>query len=179
MVILAGISGGASSYAAKMAVSAGYYNLSASTSDTKVNLQNIGLFRFSYLLPIFDRFEFNAGYSLYVLGSSDIDLGFGPDFGFSYFYLSRNDATRFDNGSVSLKSYEIWRPFVGVQFSQRQYQSVQASYAGLNLNTGTDYSLTERMAVRATATYQMLKGPLSSKVKEFSLVGGLVVDLEP
>jgi hypothetical protein len=163
--------------ASRFGASMGYYSLQAETSGGKKDISNIGVYRIAYLLSMMDHFEFNVGYSIYVIGSRKLDLGFGPDLGMLYFPFSQNASSRLDQGSIDFRSFEHWRPFFGGTFHQRQFQSIQSSYAGPGLQLGADYGFNQTTSIRGLMEYQWLSGPLQASVNSLSLLFGVALDI--
>jgi hypothetical protein len=78
---------------------------------------------------------------------------------------------------VSWQTYEILQPYVSLSFHQRQYQSIQSNYAGLGFQAGSTYQLSHSIRLMAYVASIYLNGPLSSKVNEFQMAGGIGMQL--
>lgn len=155
----------------------GYFSLVAHNSAGDKTIANLGLYQFAFRLPVFQHTEFTAGYSLYVLGAKKLDLGFGPDLGARFYPLTRPGPTSVNGENVRIDTVETYRPYVALTFHQRQYQSVQSSFAGMSLGLGIDWSATERLTITTAAKIMALKGPLESRIREQSIVVGLSTNL--
>ncbi len=156
----------------------GYYSITAETSVGKQTLQNFGVYRFIYDIDVAQHFSFRPSYSLYTISGSDgLEFGYGTDIEFSYLPLTRNGAMSFQNPSVSWQTYEIFQPYVSLSFHQRQYQSIQSNYAGLGFQAGSTYQLSRSIRLMAYMATIYLNGPLSSRVNEFQLAGGIGMQL--
>ncbi|MFW7379130.1 MAG: hypothetical protein ACOH5I_10015 [Oligoflexus sp.] len=153
--------------ASEFRVSAGYFNLEAKTSTQRTNLGNLGVYRFAYAAAIGDHFSFQPGYSLYVIGTSSFDLGYGLDLNFGYYPLSLNRGYRQSYKNIKWQQTDELRPFVMVSFYQRQYQSIQSTYAGLGLSLGADYQL-QSIALFARGGLALLKGPFGAQISEIT-----------
>jgi hypothetical protein len=171
ILLVSGWSGFA--YADDYQVGAGYFSLEGRTSSQTARLSNVGLYRFTYSLDIGDHFEFKPGYSLYLLGTSKVDLGYGLDLGFAYYPLTFNRELALDSNQMSWRHEELFRPFVSISFHQRQFQSINSGYAGLGLEVGTEVAWSEMFYVFAQAGFNFLKGPLDSRIQEIVILGGL------
>jgi hypothetical protein len=157
---------------------AGYYSINAETSAGRQTLQNFGVYRFIYDIDIAQHFSFRPSYSLYTISGTDgLEFGYGTDIEFSYLPLSRNGAMSYQSPSVSWQTYEIFQPYVSLSFHQRQYQSIQSNYAGLGFQAGSTYQLSRSIRLMTYVASIYLNGPLSSRVNEFQLAGGIGMQL--
>jgi len=157
---------------------AGYYSITATTSNGQQTLQNFGVYRFIYDIDVAQHFSFRPSYSLYTISGSDgLEFGYGTDIEFSYLPFSRNGAMSYQSPSVSWQTYEIFQPYVSLSFHQRQYQSIQSNYAGLGIQAGSSYQLSRSIRLMAYMASIYLNGPLSSRVNEFQLAGGIGMQL--
>ncbi|HYX35871.1 MAG TPA: hypothetical protein VE954_22455 [Oligoflexus sp.] len=157
---------------------AGYYSISAKTSAGTQTLQNFGVYRFIYDIDVAQHFSFKPSYSLYTISGSDgFELGYGTDIEFSYLPFTRNSAMSYQSPSASWQTYEIFQPYVSLSFHQRQYQSIQSNYAGLGLQFGSSYQFSRSIRLMAYVASIYLNGPLSSKVNEFQVAGGIGMQL--
>lgn len=155
----------------------GAYQIDATTSEGSVSLKNVGLAKFNYYLRLRENISFRPGYSLYVLKGKDADLGYGFDFSFLYYPLTRISSFTIDNNSVKWVHREVFRPYVGLSFHQRQYQSIQSNYAGIGICAGLEYRpgafLPDSMHVTTEVNLIGLDGPLSAKITETQATIGL------
>lgn len=156
----------------------GYYSINAETSGGKQTLQNFGVYRFIYDIDVAQHFSFRPSYSLYTISGTDgLEFGYGTDIEFSYLPFTRNGAMSFQSPLVSWQTYEILQPYVSLSFHQRQYQSIQSNYAGLGVQAGSSYQLSRSIRLMAYVASMYLNGPLSSKINEFQLAGGIGMQL--
>jgi len=157
--------------------SAGYYNINAKTSSGEANIANPGVMKVSYHLNITPSIDFRPGYSLYVMKTKDSsDIGYGLDLTLIWYFLSQQPYAYIQNDNLQWKFKESFRPYVGLGFNQRQYQSIQSSYAGIGLTAGAEFSvdslLPYSMYLFSEMQYLSLSGPLSSMIKEFQMLFG-------
>jgi hypothetical protein len=156
----------------------GYYSITAETSAGKQTLQNFGVYRFIYDIDVAQHFSFRPSYSLYTISGTDgLEFGYGTDIEFSYLPFTRNGVMSHQSPSVSWQTYEILQPYVSLSFHQRQYQSIQSNYAGLGFQAGSTYQLSRSIRLMAYVASIYLNGPLSSKVNEFQMAGGIGMQL--
>lgn len=157
--------------------SGGYYNLKASTSSGEVSLQDIGLFKANVHFGLKENISFRPGYSLYVLKGKEIDYGYGFDFSFLYYPLTTISSFQINNSSVRWVHREVFRPYVGIAFHQRQYQTIQSNYAGLGLLSGLYYRpeiiQSEEIYLVSELSIIWLEGPLDSSLNETQLTFGV------
>ncbi len=178
LLIAGGLFAGSPAFANSFNSTMGYYSITAETSVGKQTLQNFGVYRFIYDIDVAQHFSFRPSYSLYTISGSDgLEFGYGTDIEFSYLPLTRNGAMSFQSPSVSWQTYEIFQPYVSLSFHQRQYQSIQSNYAGLGFQAGTTYQLSRSIRLMAYMATIYLNGPLSSRVSEFQLAGGIGMQL--
>ncbi len=161
----------------KFVASYGYFNINAKTSDTTASISNPSAFHLGYLQPKWNNWEFKIGYSVLLADFAGSDMGFGVDAGVNYYPFSDAGDEKFTDGKVTIHRYEIWRPFVGVAFNQRNFQSIRNSYAGFGLAAGSERYFNEHLNFRAEARYVTLAGSGESTATETSLWFGVVFKL--
>ena len=105
------------------------------------------------------------------------DLGYGLDAGANYYPFSDSGDESFTDGVVTAARYENWKPFVGLSFNQRSFQSVRNSYAGFGFRAGVERHYNEKINLRAEARLVSLTGSNESEATETSLFAGLVFKL--
>lgn len=166
-----------SAQANKVIGTGGYYSLKATNSEGTAKVSNPGHFRLIYDHGLGDQWLMSIGYSIYILTGSGIEFGYGLDLGARYYPFTYHSAVRAKTANTDFTMRETWRPFTGLAFNQRQYQGIQSSYAGFSLELGLDYSLVDNMSLQTSARYMVMKGPFDSALTEWSLVGGIAVEL--
>lgn len=156
----------------------GYFSLTAKNSQGSSTISNLSLLDLTFALPVHRQVDFCVGYSLYALNGSSVELGFGPNLGVRYFPLTASGTETYAFGNSVLKQFEIFRPFVALFFHQRQFQTVQSSFAGIGLSAGTEYAFTNTTFLTGAMNYRYLKGPLQSRIVETSLTLGVGTTLD-
>ncbi len=68
---------------------------------------------------------------------------------------------------------QLWRPFIGVGFLQRQFQSVQNSYAGFGASVGTERALNTAFGLKFFMRYATMGGSDESKATEITIFSGI------
>lgn len=160
--------------ATKIDVMTGWYSITAETATESSEISNFGLYRINYMISLLPKLELIVGYSLMMSDILGGDLGFGIDGSFVYYPISTSwrILAVVDNAKMSIDG--IWRPYLGMGFSQRQFQSVQSTYAGFSFNVGVERSLARTFDVKGEIRYLLLQGTRDSTATELSAVGGVV-----
>lgn len=156
----------------------GYYSLNAKTSNGRLTLSNLGVYRFLYEVEVAKKFSFKPAYSLYTIATaSGLELGYGTDLEFSYFPIANNSPMSYQNSNISWDTYEIFRPYVSLSFHQRQYQAIQSNYAGLGFQVGCSFQYNQSIQITAYGAFINLVGPLSSRIGEIQVGTGVGIKL--
>ena len=168
---------GSSTATSQVGTSLSFFSLKAKTSRGSQSLANLGHFQVGYELPVFDKIRVTPSYSLYILGSDLSDLGYGLNVGVSYFPFSLNRSLVHRSSDLFIHSSEQIRPYISLSFHQRQYQSIQSTYAGLGVKFGTDYQWKQDTRLNFWIASLSLSGPLESKLTELQIGAGTSLDL--
>lgn len=160
--------------ATKIDVMTGWYSITAETATDSSEISNFGLYRINYMISLLPKMELIVGYSLMMSDILGGDLGFGIDGSFVYYPISNSwrILAAVDNAKMSIDG--LWRPYLGMGFSQRQFQSVQSTYAGFSFNVGVERSLARTFDLKGEIRYLLLQGTRESTATELSAVGGVV-----
>jgi hypothetical protein len=163
--------------ARKVAVSGGLYRFSAENASNKVvtTLSGIGSYQIAYRQAIMQQFEVDVGYSLLATDAIGGDISFGFDIGANYYPMTNAGAIELSSELGSMVLMDQWRPFVGISFNQRNFQSTSSQYAGFGVKGGTEYQFDERYSLQATARYLSLGGPNQSKASQIDFLTGIAV----
>lgn len=161
----------------KFVASYGFFALSAKNESRTSSISSPSAFHLAYLQPKWQKWELKIGYSVLLADFSGSDLGYGLDAGANYYPLSDSGDESFTDGVVTAVRYEIWKPFVGLSFNQRSFQSVRNSYAGFGFCAGVERYYSEKINLRAEARLVSLGGSNESEATETSLFAGLVFKL--
>lgn len=160
--------------ATKIDVMTGYYSITAETATASSEISNFGLYRINYMISLLPQLELIVGYSLMMSDILGGDLGFGIDGSIVYYPISTSWRIQavVDNAKMSIDG--LWRPYMGMGFSQRQFQSVQSTYAGFSFNLGVERSLARVFDLKGEIRYLFLQGTRDSTATELSAVAGVV-----
>ncbi|MBK7891041.1 MAG: outer membrane beta-barrel protein [Bdellovibrionales bacterium] len=166
VLLVAIVFGGESASAGnKLEVATGFYSLTAKTSKRSGSASNFGVYRAAYGFGFGPQVDIQIGYTLFMSDIIGGDLGFGPDLGLQYFPMTDSGARRFVTDKVSINVNDVLRPFVSAGFHQRQFQSVDSSYAGFSFGGGAemawseDYSLKAEARVTSSSMVQQMRPP--------------------
>lgn len=160
--------------ARKLNLKFGFFNVSAKTSSSSGNLNAVGAYNVSLHQEIQDNLEAVIGYSVLMSKTIGGDLGFGLDIGMNYFPFSRLRPQKTELGNASVYINELWRPYVGLNFSERRFQSVEANYAGFGISLGTERQLEQNdYSLVFEFKYTSFEGTSSATANEIILFTGI------
>lgn len=152
---------------------AGLYDISAKTSTAEGNASNLGAYSIGYSHNLNPQVTLNAGYSLIMSGTIGGDLSFGFDMGATYYPITPSNTSVSESGLSTMVINHKYRPFIGLSFHQRQYQSVKSNYAGFGLNLGSTYDINKKYDLKALFRYITLTGPQTSTAQEMVILIGV------
>jgi hypothetical protein len=163
--------------AEKISLTGGYFSISATAGEQSSSISNPSAFHVGYQKTFTDSLEFKIGYSVLMADFSGSDLGYGVDVGLNYYPLSAAADEKYRDENLTVKTYEMWRPFVGFAFNQRSFQSVRNSYAGMGINAGAEKYHNEKMNWVGEFKYTSMGGSNESEATEMQLMLGVVFKL--
>ena len=150
----------------------GYYNLKAETNSTSGTLSALGLYSFHARKSVTNNLEIGIGYTLQMSKSFLGEVSYGPDLGF-YFYPITNSSSIFaENATTTFKLQEKYRPYLGINFHQRNYQSAKSTYAGFSFVSGCEFDLGFSFLFNSQIRFLNLDGPQNSMAQEMNILGG-------
>lgn len=159
-------------WAKKLDWSGGYFKLNSQTANAKSSIGNLGAFQISYRFSLLNNVEFGIGYSLIFSKFFSGDYGYGPDMGLYYFPFTSASTIKIQTDNIKMESQTVWRPFAVIQFHSRQYQSIEASYAGFSFGGGIEYWNYYPLGIRVWGKHLLLKGPQLSTATEQTVMAG-------
>ena len=159
--------------AAKFDFMLGMFSLTATTTSGDTNVSSLGSYRAAFSRPILDQLDAFIGYTLNMSNTVGGDLGYGLDIGCNYFPFTFTESKILEKEGLTIRRDEIWRPYAGISFNQRQFQSVKNSYAGFGVNAGTEYSLNKNYSLKAEIRYISLAGSSESEATEINVLAGV------
>lgn len=153
--------------ASKVDLDAGVYNFSAKNTrtNTSQSLSGLGSYRLGYRYGFFDHYELDLGYSLLATKTFSGDLSFGVDLGLNFFPFSYTKGIEIKTKSVSSSYQEHWKPFIGISFNQRNFQSISSQYAGAGIQIGIEHPF-QNYFLTTKLRYFSLLGPNNSNASQ-------------
>lgn len=173
LFLFLGYSGHAHAGKNKFDVNIGYYSVTAKTSTSSGSVSGPGLYQFNFRRALHPKLELALGYTIYFTDIISGDSGSGIDVGANYFPLSSVAEITAAKDGKSMRIEEILRPYVGISFNQRSYQSVQSSYSGFGLIGGAERSIGETLSANAAIRYISLSGARSATASEMDILLGV------
>lgn len=163
--------------ASKLVLSGGAYSFSAENASNRVTatLSGLGSYQIAYRHAINQNFELDFGFSLLATDTFGGDLSFGFDVGANYFFMTSAGAITSDSAAGNVVLNHRWRPFAGVSFNQRNFQSTSSQYAGFGIKGGTEYQYDERFALHGTLRYLSLGGPSQAGATQLDILTGIII----
>ncbi len=153
----------------------GGYAISARSGEQRGSIAGLGLYQFNFRRAMSQKIEATIGYTIYFSQIFRGDSGAGIDIGLNYFPFSAGAEVSASMGGQRIRIEEALRPYIGATFSQRTYQSVQASYNGFGLVLGAEHSLWKFASLNATVRYIRLSGGADVSATELGGVAGVSV----
>ena len=155
------------SFAGKLDLMAGYFNLEAEVGDQSGSVATVGAYRVSYAQPLFsEKIDLELGYTLLMSNTFGGDLAYGIEAGINFFPFTPSESYEGRSKNAALEIKPIWRPFVGTGFSQRQAQSTNSGYAGFGFLVGVERSIENYFDIKGLVRYSLLSGPRSATANE-------------
>ncbi len=162
-------------FAAKYDFMLGAYSYSAKVSGKSTSLSGLGAYEAAYLIPFKDYFELNLGYSFTMTSIIGGDYSYGPKIGFNYFpwNFSSNEKVLIDNKSIEI--HDFYKPYIGLAFNQRQFQSAKASFAGFGVSIGFEKYLNSKYTLKSEIKMNSYSGASEARATETNILVGLVM----
>lgn len=173
ILVLVQLLGIGASWANKFDLMAGAFALEAKTSRQTGSASNLGAYKLNYATGVGKGIDISVGYSVIMSGTIGGDISFGFDLGLEYFPFSSSGRLRLSGPNRLMTIRPLWRPFVGMSFHQRQFQSVETNYAGFGVTVGTERSLDAPFDAKIMGRYLLLAGPNLSEATEMTVMAGL------
>lgn len=169
-----GIAFQARAEANKFELAAGFYQLSADSNGVTESVSGLGVYRLTYHHSLLSQLEIGLGYTLFMSDVVTGDMGFGPDLSVFYYPFTSASDVELKTESVNLRFGEKWRPFIGAGFHQRNFQSLDSSYAGFGASIGTEFDFSRIADFKFELRYLMLAGPSRSDATQIEPLIGVV-----
>lgn len=157
----------------KLDFMAGGFSLTAETSGGSGSKSGLGAYKFTYAIPVTGDLDFGLGYTLIFSDIFTGDASFGLDFEVSYFPMSPSAPIGISTANTSVRMTEVWSPFVGVGYHQRQFQSVQTQYNGFSAAVGVERALTENARIKGMCRYLFMNGANEATATILDVLAGV------
>lgn len=167
----------ASANPGKLALDYGYFSINAKAGGKSTSVANPSALRLGYLMGVHRKVDLNFSYSVLLADFSGSDLGYGADIGANFFPFTDARDRIYEDDKFSARVSETWRPYVGLAFHQRNFQSVKNSYAGFGASLGSEYTINEDFNLRGEGRMIQLAGSGESEATEIGAFLGVVMKL--
>jgi hypothetical protein len=161
-------------HAGKLDAMMGVYSLNATAKGKTTSLSGLGTYEMAYLLPFKDNFEINLGYSFTMTGVIGGDYSYGPKLGVNYFPFNFSSSEKIKVENKTIEVQDFFKPYIGLSFNQRQYQSASASYAGFGVSTGFEKYINPKYTIKSEIKMNSYTGATKAKATEINMLFGLV-----
>lgn len=162
-----------SAWASKFDAMLGMFAINAKANNETASVSGLGSYKLQFNKSVLDQFDMFIGYTVNMANTIGGDLGYGLDIGANYFPFSFTEPSEYDRGSWSARRDELWRPYVGMSFNQRNFQSVRNGYAGFGFNAGTEYAISKQYSLKGELRYISLAGSNDSTATETNILVGI------
>lgn len=160
----------------KIDLEAGYYSLNARSATTSGSIASLGIYRVGYRRVVSPHFDIGIGYTVLFTKVISGDAGFGLDLNGTYYFYGASNLVEAQGPNSYFAYEEEFRPYISLNFTQRNYQSIQTSYAGFGGSLGVEKTLSEKLSAKISARYNMLSAGGTATAKELSFLGGIVIE---
>ncbi|MBS1962733.1 MAG: hypothetical protein JST04_10985 [Bdellovibrionales bacterium] len=151
----------------------GFYSFTAKTSTGSGSNSGLGLYSLNFRRAITPRFELALGYTVYFSKLVSGDSGSGLDLGMNFYPLTFSGPVEASGEGTKIELEQLWRPYIGATFNQRNFQSVQTTYTGFGVAVGLERVLNETMNLNALFRYLKLNGARGSTGSEMNTSVGI------
>jgi hypothetical protein len=155
----------------------GYFSINSKTEEQAATISNPTAFNAAYLYNLNEKTSLNFGYSLLLADFAASDKGYGFNMGVNYYPLSAAINEKFNNSDIEVERFEIWKPYLGFGFYQRNFQSIKDSYAGFGLTLGVERFYTKKLSFKSEIRIISLSGSNEAKATELNALFGLIYSL--
>lgn len=160
--------------AGKYDVLIGGYSYSAKVAGKTTSFSGFGTYEVSYLAPFKNHFEMSLGYGFTMTGVVGGDYSYGPKFGINYFPFNFSSNAKVELPNKTIDVQDFYKPYVGIAFNQRQFQSAKTSYAGMGISLGCEKYINPHYTVKVEGKMNSYTGSAQATATETNLLIGLV-----
>ena len=162
-------------FAGKYDLLVGAFSYSAKVADKTTSVSGLGTYEAAYLIPFKENFELNLGYSFTMTGIIGGDYSYGPKLGVNYFPFNFSSSEKIELPNKTIEIHDFFKPYVGIAFNQRQFQSAKTSYAGFGPVLGFEKYLNARYTLKSEVKMTSYTGASQATATEMNLLFGLVL----
>ncbi len=160
----------------KFDIGIGYFDFRASTDTATVKKSNLGIYELDYRYSLNSFLELGIGYTLLMTQTFGGDMAFGPNIEIIGYPLNLPHTVNFKTDSLSLTIKDSMKPYIGASFHQRQFESIQSSYAGFGFFAGTEYWYKEDLGLKLQIRSLSLSGPQNSQAQQVDVTTCYIIE---
>lgn len=161
----------------RLDLSYGYFSINSKTKETSASISSPTAMNLAYLYPIKENLALNFGYSLLLADFAASDKGYGLNMGVNYYPFSSSKNEKISNENIEVERYQIWKPYTGLGFYQRDFQSIKDSYAGFGLTFGTERYYNKVMSFKGEIRTIALSGSNEASALELDAFLGVIFNI--
>ena len=158
----------------RLDLSYGYFSINSKTEDKTSSISSPTAFNIAYLYTISEKTQINVGYSILLADASGSDKAYGVNLGFNYFPVNSAKNEVFKNELIDIERFTLWKPYIGLGFYQREFQSIKNSYAGIGINAGLERYFSKLMSFKGELRMIGLSGSNESSATELNAFLGVI-----
>ncbi len=162
-------------YAGKYDVMFGAFSMNAKVSTRTTNISGLGTYEASYLNSLSDHFELNLGYSFTMTNIIGGDYSYGPKLGINYYPINYASNAEIKTANKVIQVNDHYKPYVGIAFNQRQFQSARTSYAGFGMALGCEKYINSEYTIKSEVKMNTYTGAQEATASEMNILIGLVL----
>lgn len=163
-----------SAHAAKFDAMFGFYSFKADVAGKSTSLSGLGVYEVSYLASFKNHFEFVIGYSFTMTSIVGGDYAYGPKLGINYFPWSFSGDEKISLPNKTIEIKDFYKPYVGLSFNQRQFQSAKSSFAGFGISGGVEKYINENYTIKTEIRMNSYSGPSGATATEMNALVGVL-----
>lgn len=130
---------------ARFLFQAGTYDFTATSRTTNGSVSGVGAFTFALEYAFLDHFSANVSYNYLKSDGIGGDTSTGIDVAMKWYPVTYSGYKNYVNGPVEVSISQLFRPYVGFAFRQREFILVlTTNYIGYGFFAGVDYQLHEQ-----------------------------------
>lgn len=142
-------------------------------STTSESASGFGAYNLQIAYALLKNLNGTLGLNMLMSDGISGNQGFGLDAGFNYYPLTMSTASTFESAQVSLKTTEIWRPYIGLHLRQRTFNFIlSTTFLGVGLCAGLDYQIESNWFLNVEFRYDQLTGADDGEATQTNILIG-------